>query len=64
MVNRMDKFKIVKDNGKISSINRTIRFKPDVFDRIETLQRKTGVSFSKICAQCIEYALKNMDEDE
>ena len=64
MVNEMDKFKIVKDNEKISSINRTIRFKPELFERIEALQKKTGVSFNKICAQCIEFALSNMDEDE
>ncbi|MEA5003943.1 MAG: hypothetical protein VB081_10635 [Christensenella sp.] len=58
----MSKFKIDKDDGKISSINRTIRMKPEHFDVIMELSEKTGVSFNKIVNQCIEYALKNLDQ--
>lgn len=64
MVIAMSGFKIEKDNDKISSINRTIRFKPEVFDKIVSLSAKTGVSFNKICAQCIAYALENLDGEE
>ena len=59
----MDKFEINKEDGKISSINRTIRMKPEHFDRITELSEKTGVSFNKIVIQCIEYALENLRED-
>ena len=57
----MDKFIINKDDGKISSINRTIRMKPEHFDKIMALSEETGVSFNKIINQCIEYALANME---
>ncbi|MCQ5130469.1 hypothetical protein NE562_12425 [Butyricicoccus faecihominis] len=60
---RLEKFTIAKDTEKMSSINRTIRFKPEVFDEIQQLHQATGVSFNKICAQCIEYALKHLDDD-
>jgi predicted HicB family RNase H-like nuclease len=58
----MSKFVIDKDEDKISSINRTIRMKPDLFDKITQLSEQSGVSFNKIVNQCIEYALDNMDE--
>ena len=57
----MDKFKIDKKVEKISSINRTIRTKPEVFDKITILSESTGVSFNKIVNKCLEYALNNMD---
>lgn len=56
----MNLFEIKTEDDKVSSINRTIRIKPDVFDKICELSEKTGVSFNKIINQCIEYALKNM----
>ena len=56
----MDKFEVQKDIEKISSINRTIRMKPEHFETISDLSESTGVSFNKIVNQCIEYALKNM----
>ena len=57
----MDKFKIVKDEKKISSINRTVRFKPEHFDKLTELSDQTGVSFNKILTQCIEFALEHLD---
>lgn len=60
----MEKFRIDKGDGKISSINRTIRLKPEYFEKIMELSDETGVSFNKIVNQCIEYALNNMDEEE
>lgn len=58
----MESFKIDTSEQKISSISRTIRMKAEVFDRINELNRKTGVSFNKIVNQCIEYALDHYDE--
>lgn len=60
--NGMEKFRVNTNDGKISSINRTIRLKPEYFEKIMELSEKTGVSFNKIVNQCIEYALNNMEE--
>jgi predicted HicB family RNase H-like nuclease len=56
------KFKIKKDDLKKSSINRTIRIKYELFEKLMTLSEKNHVSFNKIVCQCIEYAIKNLDE--
>ena len=58
----MDGFKIQSETERISSINRTIRMKPDTFDRLLALSEETGVSFNKIVNQCIEYALSHYEE--
>lgn len=60
----MDKFEIDTKDSKMSSINRTIRFSPEIFDKIENLSEKTGVSFNKIINQCIAFALQHLNEDE
>ena len=60
----MEKFVIDKSDRKMSSISRTIRMKEETFDRINEINRRTGVSFNKIVNQCIEYALEHYDEDE
>lgn len=59
----MKPFEISKENEKISSINRTIRLKPETFETLMSLSENTGVSFNKIVNQCIDYALKNMSSD-
>ncbi|MCL2740226.1 MAG: hypothetical protein FWE47_03440 [Oscillospiraceae bacterium] len=59
----MNKFVIKTKEDKISAINRTIRFKPEIFDKIEELREKTGVSFNKIVIQCLDYALENLEEE-
>ncbi len=58
----MDRFTIDTSDGKMSSVSRTIRMKESTFDRINELNRKTGVSFNKIVNQCIEYALAHYEE--
>ena len=60
---KMQPFKVNTEEEKISSISRTIRMKAETFDRINEINRKTGVSFNKIVNQCIEYALENMVEE-
>ena len=60
---RMEKFVIDKTDRKMSSISRTIRMKEETFDRINEINRQTGVSFNKIVNQCIEYALAHYDDE-
>ena len=58
----MKKLVIKSNEEKISSINRTIRIKPEVFDKIMEISEKTGVSFNKVITQCLDYALENLEE--
>ncbi len=58
----MGKFIIQKDTEKISSINRTIRMKPEHFEKIMEISEKNNISFNKVVNQCIEYALENLEE--
>ena len=60
----MGDFVIDKTDRKMSSISRTIRMKEETFDRINEINRQTGVSFNKIVNQCIEYALAHYDDEE
>ena len=60
----MDKFIINTSENKMSSVSRTIRIKEETFDRINEINRKTGVSFNKIVNQCIEYALERYEDIE
>ena len=53
----MDQFTIDTSEKKMSSISRTIRMREETFDRINEINRRTGVSFNRIVNQCIEYAL-------
>ena len=57
----MGKLVIKTESEKISSINRTIRIKPECFDKLMEVSEKTGVSFNKVVNQCIEYALENLE---
>ena len=58
----MGKLIIKTENEKISSINRTIRIKPDCFEKLMELSEKYGISFNKVVNQCLEYALDNLEE--
>ncbi len=60
----MGGFVIRKDEDKISSVNRTIRFKPELFEQISQESDRTGVSFNKIVNQCIEYAFSNLMQSD
>ena len=59
----MEGFRIDTSDEKISYVSRTIRIKAETFDKINEINMKTGVSFNKIVNQCIEYALKNYEEE-
>ena len=58
----MGKLVIKQKEEKISSINRTIRLKPECFDKLMEISEKTGVSFNKVINQCLDYALDNLAE--
>lgn len=58
----MGKLVIKSDDEKISSINRTIRIKPECFDRLTELAEKHNISFNKVVNQCLEYALENVED--
>ena len=58
----MGKLIIKKETERISSINRTIRIKPEVFDKLMELSEKNEISFNKVVNQCLEYALENLKE--
>lgn len=59
----MEKFEVDKSDGKIQSINRTIRLKAELYDQLTLLSEETGVSLNKLINQCIAYALSNMKTD-
>lgn len=52
-------FKVEK---KFSNANvaRTVRFTPEIFDRLSQLAIDNGVSFNFLVLQCCDYALKMM----
>lgn len=59
----MSKFVIKNDDRSQESINRTIRFQGDIFDRLEELSKANGVTFNKIVNMAVKYALENLDEE-
>lgn len=58
----MSKLVIKPKTDKMKSINRTIRIKPECFDKLMELAEKNNISFNKVVTQCIDYALENLDE--
>jgi len=59
----MDRFEVKKDQNKASSVNRTVRFKPEHFEKLMELSNSTGISFNKILTQCIEFALSRLEAE-
>lgn len=58
----MDKLVIKSDTDAIKSVNRTIRIKPECFDKLMELAEKHNISFNKVVTQCLDYALENLEE--
>ena len=56
----MAKFKIDASKANRKSINRSIRFSPETYDKLSDLATENKISFNKVVGQCSEYALKNM----
>ena len=59
----METFKISNENKKYS-ITRTIRIDENLLKKLEELANKNNVSTNELIIKCIEFALKNMKQDE
>ena len=59
----MDKLKITKNQKQKDTITRTIRMSGDVFDKINELAEKNGISFNSVINQIIEFGLNNLEEE-
>lgn len=59
----MDKLKITKNQKQNDTITRTIRMSGDVFDKINELAEKNGISFNSVINQIIEFGLNNLEEE-
>lgn len=59
----METFKISTENKKYS-ITRTIRIDENLLKKLEELANKNNISTNKLIIKCIEFALKNMEQDE
>ena len=59
----MEKFRIISENEKLSSVNRTIRFKSDTYEKFLYLSESHHITFNKVINQALEYALDNLEEE-
>lgn len=48
---------------KANNIPHTIRFPDEMYDDLQTIHRRTGISFNSLILQCCKYALENLDLD-
>lgn len=54
----MENFKLVKTQNK--SVNRSIRLSEDIHSKLCIMSEATNISYNKIVAKCIEFALANL----
>ena len=47
-----------------ANISRTIRFTDKLFEQLNEVSDKSGISFNLLVLQCCKYALENMNEDD
>ncbi len=53
----------IKQPEKIrKSINRTLRFRPEMFERLIELAEEHQISFNYLACQCIQYAFDNLEK--
>ena len=57
----MAKFKIDSEKINRKSVNRSVRFSPEVYDKLVELAGNHGISFNKMVSLCIEYSMDNLD---
>ncbi len=60
----MDKFVIPAKGQDKDSINRTIRFSGENFDRLTDCVEKTGSTFNRVVNECVKFALDRFSEKE
>lgn len=54
----------VKDNDERRSVRTTICTTRSIYERLESIANKKDISRCELINQCIEYALKELEEDE
>jgi len=59
----MNNFKLPNTNDE-KSVLKTIRLKYITLQEIEKLSKKNNISVNRIINECIEYALKNLTDDD
>ncbi len=59
----MEKFRVISESEKLSSVNRTIRFKADIYEKFLYLSESHHITFNKVVNQALEYALDNLEEE-
>jgi len=58
----MAKFKIDSEKINRKSVNRSVRFSPEVYDKLVELAKENGISFNRMIGLCVEYSLDNLDK--
>ena len=60
----MDKFHITRGGKDEDSINRTIRWRGLIYDRIMLLSEKYKVSFNRLVNDAVQFALDRLEDDD
>lgn len=55
-------FQIKRPEKLRQSINRTLRFRPEMFERLTELAEENKISFNFLVCQCVQYALDNLEK--
>ena len=57
-------FKINSPTSKVEpSLNKTLRLKESMINKIQDLANKKNISFNALVSQMLQYCLDNLDED-
>ncbi|MCL2370236.1 MAG: hypothetical protein FWC80_03300 [Firmicutes bacterium] len=59
----MDKFQIPRGGKDEDSINRTIRWRGNIYDMLMELSDKHKVSFNRLVNDAVQFALERLDEN-
>jgi len=59
----MDKFYIPHGGKDNNSINRTIRWQAEIYDKLMDISDKNKVSFNRLVNECVRFALERIDEE-
>ena len=53
-------FQVKQPKPPRQSVSRTLRFRPEMYDRLTELAEEYEISFNFLVCQCIRYALDNL----
>lgn len=60
----MGKLIIEQGSNKKDTLTRTIRISGEAYDKIYKIADKNNITFNNVVNQLIEYALKNVEDNE